>query len=102
MTDRQRGSVSPLVLASVGLSLATTIGVLRVADAHLGVMAARNAADLTALAAADGIEREDLADLARLNGARLISVTGDGPSVTVTVRSWSATASASAVAASIH
>ena len=77
---RERGSVSVVVAAAVGVSLVVTMGAADVGRALVARSRAEAVADLTALAAAQelalpsGIDPGELAaDFALRNGARLVS-----------------------------
>ena len=79
-TARERGSVSVVVAAAVGMSLIVTMGAADVGRALVARSRAEAAADLAALAAAQelalpsGTDPGELAeDFAIRNGARLVS-----------------------------
>ena len=79
-TDRQRGSVSVVVAASVGMALVVSMGVADVGRALIARSRAEAVADLAALAGAQelafpsGVDPATLAaDYAERNGARFVS-----------------------------
>jgi secretion/DNA translocation related TadE-like protein len=89
----ERGNVSVIALAGVGLALILCLGIARVGSAVLLQSRADNAADAAALAGADALALGDTshgaADAARLaasdNGARLVTCSCSGDVAEVAV-----------------
>lgn len=86
----------------IGLVAVVTSALLRVGEIHVDGAAAQAAADMTALAAADGVPIEILESVAGWSGATILELRRDSNGTTVLVRRGNATATATAMSASIH